>query len=334
MVRRAQDVPPAQRTGPPGPSDRRRQRFLWLAVAVVFVLAAVQAARTLPTRDLPTGAIDATGPPPTLERKAGMIRIRAGRFTMGADRGADDARPVHPVTLDAFWMDEHEVTNAQFDRFVQATGHVTTAELAGRALVFDPRARQFRPVEGADWRHPAGPQTTVAWRGADPVVQVGWRDAQAYAAWAGKRLPTEAEWERAARAGLHQADYPWGRLPGPGDHDRANCWQGRFPFHNTAQDGYQGVAPVGSYPSNRFGLFDVAGNVAEWCADWYAQDHYQVSAPENPRGPDDGTQRVVRGGSWLSADNNGGHHRVWTRHKLPPGAGNNYTGFRCARDDL
>ena len=288
-------------------------------------------------RPLPTIAIDDPAASPDIPRQSGMVLVPGGRFLMGRRAAAGDAlpfdaAPAHRVELSPFWLDEHEVTNAQFARFIEATGHETMAELAGQSTVFDPASNVWRTVVGADWRHPEGPATTVSGRESDPVVHVSWSDAAALAAWAGKRLPTEAEWERAARAGLHEADYPWGRDLAPSKRPRANVWQGDFPANDSADDGYHGTSPAGAFPGNRFGLFDMAGNVAEWCADWYAADGYQVSPTRDPPGARSGERRVVRGGSWISSPRSGSDYRVWVRRSLPVDAHNNYTGFRCAQD--
>lgn len=168
-------------------------------------------------------------------------------------------------------------------------------------------------------------------RGALPVTQVAFADAAAYADWAGKRLPSEAEFEYAARAGLLDADFPWGGEERPGGRYLANYWQGHFPLRDAAADGFAGLSAIGAFPPNRYGLFDLAGNVREWCGDWYAADAYQISSPQDPRGPDDGRERVVRGGSWLSAAANGGGICVWRRDRLPPDWMDDQTGFRCAK---
>lgn len=329
----------------PALSRRFRRHGAWFAVLLLISLAAAALiAKRFIGNDSPTLSIPDSPPLESLDRQAGMVRLIGGRFTLGHTYGLLDNRPPHKVTLDPFWLDEHEVTNAQFARFVEATQAITSAQQIGKSKVFDRSKKKWLVVEGADWRHPEGPQSTITGSGSLPVVQVSWYDALAYARWAGKRLATEAEWECAARAGLHEADYPWGReelfrqyegVPLQDRADRpyqANYWQGRFPQGDTGEDGYQGLAPVGVYRSNRFGLVDMAGNVAEWCADFYHSDYYAVSPESNPRGPNQGLERVVRGGSWISAEHANRRHTVWARDKLPASSSSNITGFRCAAD--
>lgn len=324
---------------------RSRRHGAWFAVLLLVSLAAAALlAKQFIGNDLPAHWIPDSPPLESLDRQAGMLRLIGGRFTLGHTYGSFDNRPPHEVTLDPFWLDEHEVTNAEFARFVEATQTITTAQQIGKANVFDRSKKNWSVVKGADWRHPDGPQSTITGSGSLPVVQVSWHDALAYARWAGKRLPTEAEWEYAARAGLHEADYPWGReellhrqervhqQDRAHQHYQANYWQGRFPQGDTGEDGYQGLAPVGAYRPNRFGLVDMAGNVAEWCADFYQTDYYAVSPERNPPGPQRGIEHVVRGGSWLSAEQTNRGHTVWARDNLPASSSNNYTGFRCAAD--
>lgn len=247
--------------------------------------------------------------------------IPAGSFTMGDATGdglaADGELPVHEVSLDAFTIDATPVTVAQFERFVTATGFVTDAERLGVSAVFHllvdaPTADVTGPIQGtpwwigvrrASWRAPGGMGrgTASAGNGDHPVVHVSWDDAQAYCEWAGRRLPTEAEWERASRGGISEACYPWGNEPIDGSDGvwRANVWQGSFPVHNTAGDGWLGTAPVRSYAPNGFGLWQTVGNVWEWCADGYDARAYEQHAAHNPRGPAVTHERVLRGGSYL-----------------------------------
>jgi formylglycine-generating enzyme required for sulfatase activity len=320
----------------------------------------------------------AAAQPPESSAPPGMVWIPGGEFSMGcADPrgrphgGPDpmrDARPVHRVRLDGFWIDRTEVTNARFAEFVTATGYVTVAERTPRAEDFPgappenlvPGALVFTPPEGlvslsdhyswwnyvpgASWRHPTGPGSGIAGRDTDPVVQIAHEDAAAFAAWAGGRLPTEAEWEFAARGGLHGALYPWGDEFRPGGRAMANTWQGGFPNENTAADGFVGPAPVASFPANAFGLHDTSGNVWEWCADWYRPDTYATAAggggvAVNPTGPAESydplepgqAKRVLRGGSFLCSESYCARYIVGTRGKGEISSGCNHIGFRCAR---
>jgi formylglycine-generating enzyme required for sulfatase activity len=291
-----------------------------------------------------------------------MVLVPGGEFAMG-DPFFQDATPVHTVRLDPFWIDRTEVTNEQFERFVQATGYVTTAErkpdprefpgakpemLVPGSLVFTPPKEEvplnqpltwWRWVPGANWRHPEGPDSNIKGREKHPVVHVSWFDAVAYADWAGKRLPTEAEWEYAARGGLKQKAYVWGDEQKPGGKWLANIWQGKFPSENTREDGYERTAPVASFPANGFGLHDMAGNVWEWCADWYRPNAYADSVGDNPTGPkssDDPLEpgvpkRVQRGGSFLCSDVYCVRYRPGGRGKGEPGTGLSHVGFRCVK---
>jgi len=262
----------------------------------------------------------------------------------GEGYGEDGETPVHRVGLDAFRMDATAVTNAQFATFVKDTGHVTGAEEFGVSAVFhlafrgDPRDVVNRAagtpwwlaVRGASWRSPEGPGSDVARRQNHPVVHVSWDDARAYAAWAGKRLPTEAEWEYAARGGLSGARFTWGDELTPRGRWMCNIWQGTFPTVNTAEDGFLTTAPVKSYPPNGFGLSSMAGNVWEWCADWFSPTYYASSPPHDPHGPDDGQQRVMRGGSYLCHHSYCHRYRVAARSSNTPESTSANIGFRCA----
>ncbi|MBO0934114.1 formylglycine-generating enzyme family protein [Fibrella aquatilis] len=303
----------------------------------------------------------------------GMVRIPAGQYAMGADgqQGRPDEYPKHQVQVDSFWMDATEVTNAQFARFVKATGYVTTAErkpdweelrkqlppgtphpdeklLVASSLVFKSPSQAvsltdysqwWQWVAGANWRHPDGPGSSIVSKDNYPVVQVSWDDAQAYATWAGKRLPTEAEWEWAGRGGRTNALYPWGNEPVEAGTPKANSWQGHFPDQNTRWDGFYGAAPVKSFAPNGYGLYDMAGNVWEWCADWYGADYYQTQESINPKGPaqpydpQDPTvpKRVQRGGSFLCNDSYCSSYRSSARMKASPDTGLSHTGFRCVQ---
>jgi formylglycine-generating enzyme len=249
---------------------------------------------------------------------------------MGSRDKAPDEAPVHEVVLGAFWIDRREVTVAEFGAFIAATRYRTEAERFGWSEVFDRARGEWTRVDGADWRHPDGPGSSGA--PEEPVSQVSWNDAQAFARWAGKRLPTEAEWEYAARGGLAGRIYAWGDELRPGGRVMANWWQGVFPARDTGEDGYRGRAPVGRFPPNGYGLYDVIGNVWEWCADWYDPGYYRRSPRREPRGPATGQERVMRGGSWMCSENFCSNYRVASRSRATPDSGLNNVGFRCARD--
>jgi formylglycine-generating enzyme len=301
---------------------------------------------------------------------AGMTWIPGGQFWMGtADERMADARPWHRVYVDGYWMDQGEVTNEQFAGFVKATGYVTVAERKPRAedypnapveklvagsVVFSPpnhpveldnQFRWWNYIAGANWRHPEGPASDIKHRMDHPVVQIAYEDALAYCKWAGKRLPTEAEFEFASRGGLDRKRYAWGDEFMPGDKHMANTFQGHFPDTNTSEDGYRTTAPVGSFPANGYGLFDMAGNVWEWTSDWYRADYYKTLAASgdvavNPTGPADsfdpsepGVQkRVHRGGSFLCTDQYCARYIAGGRGKGELDTGTNHLGFRCVRD--
>jgi formylglycine-generating enzyme required for sulfatase activity len=345
------------------------------AAALALGVASIHAA-DLPAKFAPTVINSAAAPGPA---PAGMVWIPGGEFSMGCDDptrevcgGGDpmpDARPIHRVYVDGFWMDATEVTNEAFARFVAATHYVTIAERAPRAedfpgappevlvpgsIVFSPPDHAvpldnplgwWRYVPGANWRHPEGPASELRGREKHPVVHVAFEDAEAFARWAGKRLPTEAEWEFAARGGLAGRLYPWGNELTPGGKWMANIFEGEFPQHNTNADGFAGTAPVASFPANAFGLHDVAGNVWEWCSDWYAPNYFSRAANSgivvlrNPRGPAQSesfdpaepgvAKRVQRGGSFLCTDQYCTRYMLGTRGKGAPDTGSNHVGFRC-----
>jgi formylglycine-generating enzyme len=306
----------------------------------------------------------------------GMVWIPGGEFTMGTDSdlGWPDEKPAHRVRVAGFFMDATEVTNVQFRRFVDATGYITTAEqtpdldelmrqsppgtkppakedLVPGSLVFQMTKgpvdlRDFSQwwhwTPGANWKRPEGPGSNLDGRDEHPVVQVSWDDAVAFARWARKRLPTEAEWEFAARGGLDGKPYVWGdEAPGGGGNWQANIWQGEFPWKNTKEDGYERTAPAKSYAPNGYGLYDMAGNVWEWCSDWYDRELYRRRAGlgviVNPRGPDSTIdpncpsvpQRVQRGGSFLCSDSYCSRYRPSARHGCSPDTGMAHVGFRC-----
>jgi formylglycine-generating enzyme len=307
-----------------------------------------------------------------------MVWIPGGEFSMGAldppatntagMHGAADARPIHRVYVDGFWMDRTDVTNDQFATFVKATGYVTVAERKPRAedfpdappenlvagsVVFSPpdhavalsdHFQWWSYVKGTNWRHPEGPNSNLKGRERYPVVQIAYEDAVAYTKWVGKRLPTEAEWEFAARGGLSGQSYPWGDEFRPNGKWMANTYQGYFPNTDTGEDGYVGIAPVATFPTNGYGLYDMAGNVWQWTSDWYRPDYYEQlaeagGAARNPLGPDSSydpsepseKKRVHRGGSFLCTDQYCSRYVVGTRGKGEVSTGTNHLGFRCVK---
>jgi sulfatase modifying factor 1 len=292
-----------------------------------------------------------------------MVFIKGGNYTMGSNN-FPDALPLHTVTVNSFWMDEHEVTNADFAAFVRATKYITVAErklnaadypgvtadkLVPGSAVFTPPAKKvsldnplqwWTYVAGANWKHPQGPATNIDQEQNDPVVQVCYADAAAFAKWAGKRLPTEAEWEYAARAGKTNQIYYWGNELKPGGKWVANIFQGSFPEGNTAEDGYATLAPVKSFPANGYGLYDMEGNVWEWCSDLYRPDYYKHSPAINPKGPknsydpdEPGAEKhVQRGGSFVCSDEYCIRYRAGSRGKGETSSAGNNLGFRCVKD--
>ena len=260
----------------------------------------------------------------------GMILIEGGKYLMGTEQGMPYEAPAHEVIVKSFWMDRHEVTVAEFSAWVAATGYKTDAEKFGWSGAFNLRTKRWEKTKGADWRHPDGAQSEAS--NNEPVCQVSWNDAVAYAKWAGKRLPTEAEWEYAARGGMVQAKYSWGDDLRPNGKPVANWWQGRFPNQDSGEDGFMGRAPVESFPPNGYGLYEMTGNVWEWCSDWYADYYYEHSSKDDPRGADNGSERAIRGGSWMCAENFCSNYRVAARSHATPDSGLNNLGFRCVRD--
>lgn len=299
----------------------------------------------------------------------GMVFVPGGSFWMGCTGclAMPDALPLHPVVVDAFWMDATPVTNRQFAAFVKASGYVTLAErplkpeefpgvppseLQPGSIVFSPPDRDvslrdpsawWRYVKGASWRHPEGPKSDLRGREDHPVVHVAFEDALAYAKWAGKRLPTEAEFEFAARGGLDRKPFSWGDELRPGGHWAANVWQGRFPSSDSGEDGYRSTSPVRAFPANGFGLFDMGGNVWQWTADWYRPETYRLLAEagvaNNPQGPPDSfdpqepgaKKRVQRGGSYLCSDRYCQRYFVGSRGKGEVSSGGSNLGFRCLK---
>ncbi len=249
---------------------------------------------------------------------------------MGSDDGMPDESPIHTVDIKSFYIDEHEVTVEEFARFAAATNYRTDAEKFGWSGVFDMKTGEWKRADNANWRYPEGEK--VAANPNEPVVQISWNDANEYAKWAKKRLPTEAEYEYAARGGLVGKTYSWGDELNPNGKPAANWWQGTFPDKNTNEDGFISRAPVKSFAPNGYGLYDMTGNVWEWNADWYADDFYKKSPKENPTGAKTGDERVIRGGSFLCAENFCSNYRVAGRSHATPDSGLNNLGFRCARD--
>ena len=307
---------------------------------------------------------------PTAQPTDTMVRIPAGTFTMGSDRHYAEEAPAHRVSVHGFWMDRTPVTNRDFRSFVNATGHVTLGERrpdpedypGALAQMLKPGSMTFtspkRAVDlgdpslwwafkfGANWRRPYGPRSTISGLDNHPVVHVAYADAAAYAAWAGKALPTEAEWEFAARGGLEDAEFAWGEELTPGGRQMANTWQGAFPHQNLALDGFERTSPVTAFPANGYGLFDMIGNVWEWTSDWFADRHEAgpgrpCCVPSNPRGGGEAgsydpsqpqvriPRRVLKGGSHLCAPNYCRRYRPAARHPQPIDTSTSHVGFRC-----
>jgi formylglycine-generating enzyme required for sulfatase activity len=336
------------------------------------------------TAAIPTASLFAPTVPnktiPPSKVPVGMVWIPGGEFSMGAQDPPDmehdkvgmqathDSRPVHRVYVDAFWIDKTDVTNAEFAKFVAATHYITEAERAPKAedfpgappenlvagaVVFAPPdhpvplndfLQWWTYVKGANWRHPSGPGSDIKGKENYPVVQVSYDDAKAYAKWAGKRLPTEAEWEFAARGGLSGKPFVWGDSFRPNNKYMANTFQGHFPNKNTDDDGYKATSPVTTFPPNGYGLYDMAGNVWQWTSDWYRADYYRQLAASgevarNPTGPDNSfdpeergvSKRVMRGGSYLCTDQYCSRYMVGTRGKGEASTGTNHLGFRCLK---
>jgi len=265
-----------------------------------------------------------------LDPPQGMVLIKGGSFLMGTDEGMPFEGPVHAVDVSPFYIDEHEVTVAEFEEFVNATNYKTEAEKYGWSGVFDFDSGEWKRVDGADWLHPEG--GNIESKPDEPVSQISWNDANEYAKWAGKRLPTEAEFEFAARGGLAGKKYSWGDDLKPNGKPVANWWQGTFPIKNTVEDGFLSRAPVKSFPPNGYGLYDITGNVWEWCSDRFAEDYYESSPKQDPKGPEIGNERVIRGGSFLCAENYCSNYRVAGRSHSEPDSGLDNLGFRCVRD--
>ena len=284
----------------------------------------------------------------------GMVRLAGGSFLMGADDEIgypeDGEGPIRAITLDPFYIDAHAVSNAEFARFIEATHHETDAERFGYSYVFHlllaPSLKRtldlmgrtlaglewWYHVEGADWRHPFGPESELAGWETHPVTHVSYRDAVAYCDWAGKRLPTEAEMEYAARGGLEGKRYAWGNELRPDGKHRCNIFQGKFPTYNSGEDGFIGTAPVDAFEPNGYGLYNMAGNVWEWVFDWWSPDYHLEGPRDNPTGPPAGERRVNRGGSYLCHDSYCNRYRVAARTSNTPDSSTGNLGFRCVRD--
>jgi formylglycine-generating enzyme len=310
------------------------------------------------------------GPDSRPANRSDMVHVPGGTFWMGSDRHYPEEAPIHRATVDGFWMDRYPVTNRQFRKFVRATGHITYAEippdpkdypgalphmLFAGSLVFTRPAGQvdlrnwaewWTFLKGADWRHPHGPKSSIKGLDDFPVVHVAFADALAFARWAGKDLPTEAEWEFAARGGLDGAEFAWGDEFAPGGKHLANTWQGEFPRQNLSEDGYQRTSPVNAFPPNAYGLYDMIGNVWEWTTDWYSPKHTAGAAkacciPENPHGGSETDsydpcqpqvkipRKVLKGGSHLCAPNYCRRYRPAARHAQPIDTSTSHVGFRC-----
>jgi len=336
------------------------------AIAVIFAAALYITIGLVKEADAQSREGRGVRPDKHVEAVAAMVFIPGGDFDMGYEHAYEDERPGHRVNLDAFYIDRYEVSNARFEVFVDAIGYVTTAERDGYCWGYLEGGDDFQRLEGGNWRHPAGPGSSIENRMNHPVVCVSWHDAAAYAAWAGKRLPTEAEWESAARAGndshfvadieMHHSGHGHtsaanDRSPSSkshrGDHVShmttdsrpgentvaANIWQGTWPEVNRLVDGYFYTAPGGSFEANTWGVHDMIGNVWEWTADWYAADYYRNSPVSNPTGAPSGENRVARGGSWFCSPNYCGAYSTHYRGASPPDHAFNNVGFRCVADE-
>ncbi|TDH14233.1 hypothetical protein EPR50_G00040750 [Perca flavescens] len=275
-----------------------------------------------------------------------MVLISGGEFLMGTDNPgipADGEGPQRLVRVDSFYMDIQEVTNQQFQSFVNATGYISEAEKFGDSFVFEgilsesvknqitqavAAAPWWLPVKGANWRHPDGPDSNITDRLDHPVLHVSWADAVNYCTWANRRLPTEAEWEYACRGGLEDRLYPWGNKLNPKGQHYANLWQGDFPNHNSAEDGYIKTSPVMSFPANGFGLYDMVGNAWEWTSDWWTV-HHTTDQQHNPTGPPSGTDKVKKGGSYMCHKSYCYRYRCAARSQNTPDSAASNLGFRC-----
>jgi formylglycine-generating enzyme len=282
--------------------------------------------------------------------KEKMVYIPGGEFLMGTDSKegfpTDGEGPVRKIKVKPFLMDSYAVTNAEFNEFVKATGYKTEAEQFGWSFVFygfispNPSIQVqqvvntpwWYGVKGAYWYQPEGPYSSIEHRMDHPVVHISWNDADAFCKWAGKRLPTEAEWEFAARGGLEKKMYPWGDELTPNGKHYCNIWQGKFPQDNTEEDGYAGTAPAKSFPPNGYELYNVSGNVWEWCSDWFTRSIHNRGGRNNPLGPATGETKVMRGGSYLCHKSYCNRYRVAARTSNTPDSSSGHLGFRCVAD--
>jgi formylglycine-generating enzyme len=357
-------------------------RHITLAVVSVFAIGCAPSQSSVPAESHTGHQVPASTTPRTTSVEVrindspapgpapqGMVWVPGGTFWMGCEGcGMPDALPVHVVEVDDFWMDRTPVTNTEFQKFIAATGYVTVAErplkasdypgvskdlLVPGSAVFNPTSKPvpldnplqwWRYTPGASWKHPQGSTSSVRGREQHPVVHVAFEDVSAYAKWAGKRLPTEAEFEFAARGGLDRNLYPWGNDLKPQNKPVANTWQGQFPASDSGEDGYTGTSPVEAFPANGFGLYDMGGNVWQWCADWYRPDYYASLAAtgqmtRNPQGPGDSfdpqepgaVKRVLKGGSYLCTDQYCARYLVGSRGKAEVTSGASNLGFRLVR---
>jgi formylglycine-generating enzyme required for sulfatase activity len=280
-----------------------------------------------------------------------MVKIPGGTFLMGTEseerNKGDGESPIREVEIDPFLVDQYAVTNREFFEFVRATDYTTDAEEYGWSYVFEglleeadsvyvvgemPQAPWWKGVRGANWAHPTGPSSSITDRLGHPAVHISWSDAVAYCQWADKRLPTEAEWERAARGGLEQRKFPWGDGLTPDGEHRCNIWQGTFPTNNSVEDGYYGTAPVDEFPPNGFGVYNASGNVWEYCQDWFDSSYPERAAQKNPTGPVEGSAKVIRGGSFLCHRSYCNRYRVAARTSTAIDDTSCHKGFRCVRD--
>ncbi len=407
QIRNPGQTQPGHAKQAPKTEEELSRRWI-IAVTALLGVATIVAAFFMIKRELypnywtaeEVGPIQVNAAPAPGPAPEGMVWVPGGTFSMGSDfEQFQDAKPIHKVYVDGFWMEKTEVTNAQFAKFVAATGYVTVVErpldpkkfpgfdvtgygfqpeyvavlafapgqvipgmlpwiafylapgtMKPYSLVFQMPQKAVQPkganpvtwwraVAWASWKHPEGPGSNLAGRENHPVVHICFEDAEAYCKWAGKRLPTEAEWEFASRGGLDKKPYAWGDQLTPNGKPMANTWQGEFPYRNTVEDGYSGTAPVGSFPANGFGLFDMAGNVWEWCSDWYQPKYLTSFGERNPQGPKSShdpaepgvPKRVQRGGSFLCCDNYCVRFMAGGRGKGDPESTANHIGFRCVQ---